>query len=111
MRLLLDTPAHALIWWLSDSSHLTEAVRHAIFNPSNGKPKSAAAAWRITTKHRLGNLRGPHRDAFDRMLTAQALARNLVLISNESLYDRYGVRRLWHVTPSGGPACRSSMST
>ena len=34
-------------------------------------------------------------DPFDRMLIAQALSRNLVLISNESLFDRYGVRRLW----------------
>ena len=44
---------------------------------------------------RAGALPGPHRDPFDRMLIAQALARNLVLISNESLFDRYGVRRLW----------------
>ena len=44
---------------------------------------------------RAGALPGPHRDPFDRMLIAQALARNLVLISNESLFDRYGVHRLW----------------
>ena len=44
---------------------------------------------------RAGALPSPHRDPFDRMLIAQALARNLVLISNESLFDRYGVRRLW----------------
>ena len=44
---------------------------------------------------RAGALPGPHRDPFDRMLIAQALSRDLVLISNESLFDRYGVRRLW----------------
>jgi len=44
---------------------------------------------------RAGALPGPHRDPFDRMLIAQALARNLVLISNESLFDRYGIHRLW----------------
>lgn len=44
---------------------------------------------------RAGGLPGPLRDPFDRMLIAQALARNLLLISNESLFDRYGVRRLW----------------
>jgi PIN domain nuclease of toxin-antitoxin system len=42
-----------------------------------------------------GNLPGPHRDPFDRMLIAQALARQLVLISNERLFDRYGIARLW----------------
>lgn len=44
---------------------------------------------------RAGALPGPLRDPFDRMLIAQALARNLALISNESLFDRYSVRRLW----------------
>ena len=44
---------------------------------------------------RAGALPGPHRDPFDRILIAQALARNLVLISNESLFDRYGIHRLW----------------
>ena len=51
----------------------------------------------ITVEHagRAGALPGPHRDPFDRMLIAQTLAHNLVFISNESLFDRYGVRRLW----------------
>ena len=44
---------------------------------------------------RAGRLPGPHRDPFDRMLIAQALARDLVLVSNETLFDFYGVRRLW----------------
>ena len=39
--------------------------------------------------------RSSTRDPFDRMLIAQALARNIPLISNEPLFDRYGVRRLW----------------
>ena len=44
---------------------------------------------------RAGALPEFHRDPFDRMLIAQALARNIPLISNEPLFDRYGVRRLW----------------
>ncbi len=42
-----------------------------------------------------GALPGPHRDPFDRMLIAQAINDNLVLISNEVLFDAYGVARLW----------------
>ena len=91
---------------------------------------TAATAWEVTTKFRLGKLPeaeelaenvvealagegfedltltldnaaragwlpGPHHDPFDRLLVALALAHNLVLISNGSLFDRYGVRRLW----------------
>lgn len=44
---------------------------------------------------RAGLLPGPHRDPFDRMFIAQALSRDLVLVSVESLFDGYGVRRLW----------------
>ena len=44
---------------------------------------------------RAGALPGPLRDPFDRILIAQALARNLVLISIEDRFDQYGVRRLW----------------
>lgn len=42
-----------------------------------------------------GLLVGAHRDPFDRMLIAQALTENLILISNERLFDDYGVTRLW----------------
>jgi PIN domain nuclease of toxin-antitoxin system len=45
--------------------------------------------------HRAGLLGGAHRDPFDRMLIAQALSEDLVLVSNERLFDGYGVKRLW----------------
>ena len=44
---------------------------------------------------RAGSLPGPHRDPFDRMLIAQAMTEDLVLVSNEALFDSYGVQRLW----------------
>ncbi|HWD60417.1 MAG TPA: type II toxin-antitoxin system VapC family toxin [Stellaceae bacterium] len=42
-----------------------------------------------------GSLPLHHKDPFDRLLIAQALAGSLTLISNERLFDRYGVARLW----------------
>ncbi|HXC26779.1 MAG TPA: type II toxin-antitoxin system VapC family toxin [Stellaceae bacterium] len=44
---------------------------------------------------RAGDLALHHKDPFDRMLIAQALTHSLTLISNERLFDRYGVARLW----------------
>ncbi len=44
---------------------------------------------------RAGALPGPLNDPFDRMLIAQALSRDLALVSNETIFERYGVRRLW----------------
>lgn len=128
MLLLVDT--HALIWWSTEDSQLSLPASNAIGDESNEVYVSAATAWEIATKYRLGklpeaeelvfdiqgymvsqnfvelpvtiadalhagSLPGPLRDPFDRMLIAQAMKEDLVLISNESLFDRYGVRRLW----------------
>ena len=51
----------------------------------------------ITIAHgdRAGSLPLHHKDPFDRMLIAQALTESLTLVSNERLFDRYGVTRLW----------------
>ena len=51
----------------------------------------------VTTSHALaaGALDIPHRDPFDRLLIAQARVEGLTLISNEALFDRCGVKRLW----------------
>jgi len=42
-----------------------------------------------------GMLPGPHQDPFDRMLIAQAEIEKLFIVSNEKIFDRYGVRRIW----------------
>jgi len=40
-------------------------------------------------------LAGAHKDPFDRMLIAQAQAEGLPIVSNELVFDEYGVRRIW----------------
>jgi PIN domain nuclease of toxin-antitoxin system len=51
----------------------------------------------ISIEHadRAGSLPGEHRDPFDRILIAQAQLENLIMISNERLFDSYGVTRIW----------------
>jgi PIN domain nuclease of toxin-antitoxin system len=51
----------------------------------------------ITADHaiRAGSLPGPHKDPFDRMLIAQAIAENVPIISNDKALDGYGAQRLW----------------
>ncbi len=36
-----------------------------------------------------------HRDPFDRILIAQSLSEGFTLVSNETLFDQYSVKRLW----------------
>lgn len=54
MRLLLDT--HALLWWLFDDPKLPDSARDRIRNGANNVFVSAASAWEIATKWRLGKL-------------------------------------------------------
>ncbi len=128
LRALLDT--HAFLWWMADSERLSGPAHRAIAAEANEIAVSAASAWEIATKFRLGKLPrgevvaidvsgciasqgfkeltinvaaaeragrlpGPHRDPFDRMLIAQALTYDLVVVSIDAVFDRYGVHRLW----------------
>ena len=128
MRILLDT--HAFLWWLAGHLSLSRSARVAINASGSDVFVSAASAWEIATKYRLGKLPeaelvaldvmasigsqqftplsisvdhgraagalpGSHRDPFDRMLIAQAMIEDLTLVSNERVFDAYGVKRLW----------------
>jgi PIN domain nuclease of toxin-antitoxin system len=129
VRLLLDT--HAFLWWVFADPKLSRAARTAISDEvQNSVFVSAASAWEIATKYRIGKLSdaravaedvsgsiaaegfnplavsvlhaeragslvGHHRDPFDRMLIAQAISEDLVLLSNERAFEAYGVKRFW----------------
>ena len=54
VRLLLDT--HALLWWFSDDPALPASCRKLIAQPDSSVFVSAASAWEIATKFRLGRL-------------------------------------------------------
>jgi PIN domain nuclease of toxin-antitoxin system len=128
LRLLLDT--HALLWSFSGVKKLSQKAWDAVGDNANDIYVSAASAWEIATKFRIGKLpqaepfvytfeeslrkmsfkelavtvghaqragllAGVHKDPFDRILIAQAQAENLLLVSNEKLFDGFGVQRLW----------------
>lgn len=54
MKFLLDT--HALLWWFVDDPRLLGAARALIAGEENEVLVSAASAWEIATKFRLGRL-------------------------------------------------------
>ena len=128
MQVLLDTPA--FLWWIADSDRLSKPARSVIEDEVNDIAVSAASAWEIATKFRIGKLPdcevlaldvsghitrqgftefeigvadaeragrlpGPHRDPFDRMLAAQALRRELPVVSVDPVFNGFGVIRLW----------------
>jgi PIN domain nuclease of toxin-antitoxin system len=128
VRLLLDT--HTLLWWLDGDRRLSRRGRTAIGDADNVILVSAASAWELATKARLGKLPGAldvatdvagclasqgfldlpitvlhaqragslridHRDPFDRMLIAQAQMEDLAIVTNEVLFDGFGIARVW----------------
>jgi PIN domain nuclease of toxin-antitoxin system len=54
VKLLLDT--HTLIWWLSDNPALPDHIALLIDDPANVVLISAASAWEVCTKVRIGKL-------------------------------------------------------
>ena len=54
MRVLLDT--HTLMWWMKDDDALSATAYRVIADEANEIVVSAASAWEIATKYRLGKL-------------------------------------------------------
>ena len=122
-RLLLDT--HCFLWWKTEDARLNEAARQAIAE-ADVVFVSAASAWEVAIKARLGrirmdvdfasgvsdsgfqkllilfehaaetqNLPEHHRDAFDRMLVAQARIEDLTLVTHDRQLEPYEVNLIW----------------
>jgi len=118
------------LWWLDGDRRLSRRARTAISDEGNLIMVSAASAWEIATKARLGKLSGAlevaadvagcvtgqgflalditilhaqragrmpgeHRDPFDRMLIAQAQIEDLPVVTDDAVFDAFGVTRFW----------------
>lgn len=128
MTILLDT--HALLWATLSPASLSGKAASIIADQANTILVSAASAWEIAAKVRIGKLpgaealerrflevmkiagyrivsidapdalragrlTGKHRDPFDRMIAARALADDIPVISADPKLDWFGVRRIW----------------
>lgn len=128
MKLLLDTCS--LIWATLSPASLSRQAQETIADEGNTILVSAASAWEIATKVRLGKLFGAekleqdylavmeeagytllaidtesalragrltaeHKDPFDRMIAAQALAMDVPVLSPDPQFEQFGVRRIW----------------
>jgi PIN domain nuclease of toxin-antitoxin system len=128
VRLLLDT--HAFLWWIADDARLSARATALIGDGSNEILVSAASAWEIVVKSRLGRVAVPtpvdrfftaqleanafvplpiqmrhalglealpdiHRDPFDRILVAQAVAEELTLVSRDRVLRGYPISLEW----------------
>ena len=123
MNFLLDT--QAAVWWLNGSPRMPAGTRATLDDPANGRWLSAASVWELSIKRALGKYSGVdlltaldladlaeipitarhgdragslaphHRDPFDRLVVAQALLEDLVLVTSDELLARYPCAILW----------------
>ncbi|MGB0125085.1 MAG: type II toxin-antitoxin system VapC family toxin [Silvibacterium sp.] len=128
MKVLLDT--HTLLWATLAPASLSVKASRTINDQANTILVSAASAWEIATKVRIGKLpgaekfekeflevmeiagyillpldiptalragrlTGDHRDPFDRMIAAQALAEDIPVLSKDARLDTFNIRRIW----------------
>jgi PIN domain nuclease of toxin-antitoxin system len=90
VKLLLDT--HILLWALLEPRKLSPELRNALDDSDNTLLVSAATAWEIANKWRLGKLNQAqavvehYAMALHRLLAAQAQADNLVLASTHAAF-------------------------
>lgn len=121
--LLLDT--HVFLWWREASPRLGPKAREAIAGADGvfvsaasaweaaikqglgrlklpdrfeaGVEDSGFEKLPVTFAHaeRAGALPPHHRDPFDRMLLAQAIEENLLLVTHDSVLEPYEVAILW----------------
>lgn len=116
MKVLLDT--RILLWLVSEPSKLDAAALEVLSLPTTNVCVTAASAWEIGIKTRLGRLDGDtllsawsdvladmssvelpiespdailaarlpwdHRDPFDRVIVAQAVRRNLTIVTRDA---------------------------
>jgi PIN domain nuclease of toxin-antitoxin system len=128
VRYLLDT--HTLLWAIRTPGSLSRKALKAIDDRASTILVSAASAWEIATKVRLGKFPGAeaferrfieavndagymllsidaeialraarliadHRDPFDRIIAAHALALDIPVTSTDPKLDLFGVQRIW----------------
>lgn len=119
MKILLDT--HILLWHLTDNPKLNQNHSRLIEDPQHQKFFSMASLWEIAIKSSLGKLQIQcplelivpreiiileiklhhvkliqtlpfhHRDPFDRLLIAQAISEQLMIMTDDEWFRNYEV--------------------
>jgi len=117
MNLLLDT--HIFLWQLADDPKLSLETSALIENPIHQKYLSIVSLWEIELKRNIGKLSITqplatllpaeiiilqlklehiayikelpfhHRDPFDRMIIAQSIVEDFILVTDDDVFKKY----------------------
>ncbi len=82
MPYLIDT--HVLIWQLNEPEKLSDTVRNIIIHSNH-----------LAHLEQYRSLSFIHKDPFDRILIAQALSDNLMILTKDQAIQQYPIKAIW----------------
>lgn len=104
-RRAIEDPANTIyvsaasVWEIAIKRKIGKLPDAVQFTPTFGAylKRRGFAELAMTVEHAevAEELPTHHRDPFDRMLVAQARYESIPLVSNETLFDAYNIRRIW----------------
>jgi PIN domain nuclease of toxin-antitoxin system len=102
VRGILEDPSSSLLisiatpWELAIKTHSGKLDARALLDQFEQLSGYDLLETKASQVIRAGFLPDVHRDPFDRLLAAQAIDMGLTLLSRDSIFDRYGVKRIWN---------------
>jgi PIN domain nuclease of toxin-antitoxin system len=102
VRLIIEDPSSSLHisiatpWELAIKTHSGRLDANNLLDRFEQLAGYALIETEVSHVIRAGRLPLVHRDPFDRLMIAQAMLMGLTLLSCDTIFDRYGAKRIWN---------------
>jgi PIN domain nuclease of toxin-antitoxin system len=102
VRLIIENPSSSLLisiatpWELAIKTHSGKLDANDLLDRFEQLAGYVLIETEISHVIRAGRLPLVHRDPFDRLMAAQAMLMGLTLLSCDTIFDRYGAKRIWN---------------
>ena len=101
VRLIIEDPSATLLisiatpWELAIKTHSGKLDANDLLDKFEQLAGYVLIETEVSHVVRAGHLPLVHRDPFDRLMVAQAMLMGLTLLSCDTIFDRYGAKRIW----------------
>jgi PIN domain nuclease of toxin-antitoxin system len=102
VRLIIENPSSSLLISIATPWELAIKTQSGKLNANDLLDRFEQLAGynlietEVSHVIRAGRLPLVHRDPFDRLMVAQAMLMGLTLLSCDTIFDRYGAKRIWN---------------
>ncbi len=102
VRLIIENPSSSLLisiatpWELAIKTQSGKLDANDLLDQFEHLAGYVLIETEVSHVIRAGRLPLLHRDPFDRLMVAQAMLMGLTLLSCDTIFDRYGAKRIWN---------------